>query len=489
MERPEREFWRGRCRSVSPWVWRALLLALFCLGCGRRAEPETNRLKVPDEVRELIERPEVRPEGLIDRRDMQDQAPTEVAREGEAEVTEARVVERAADGEHLPDGDGSGGPSGADPARVVARQDIKVSDRGCALLTEEAVPLWPRPGPVAVVADGDEFFVAGYAKNATEGEDVFVVRVDHAAVVPIRHRRLTNTLKVPRIAPPALTVSGQHVAVAAVDGKSHVLFGATRKSGSSGPFPLDRVADKADPRMSPALVPMKAGKARFAVAYTHGDDKGMKVDLLTLDGRGREVKRFGVTPHAGAASAPMFAAGADEPTLFLMDARAGISPILRLRVSKEGEPTVTEVLRAVGTAATPPQIAPVVVGTDTFVAYTVVGNLARTAVGLINVSNEASTPAALVPGQGYGLLHVSVAAGPAAAIFASTVPKAEERKSPRRLQLRVVDDEGMGEPLFIEGPSGTAHFPAVARSRDGRLLLAFAAPGGVYGHIARCDDE
>src|SRR5581483_10852247 len=93
-----------------------------------------------------------------------------------------------------------------------------------------------------------------------------------------------------------------------------------------------------------------------------------------------------------------------EPRLVMIDARAGMSPLLELPFvgGKPGE------LR-IGTPVSQPYAPPLLRAVqlpgeaDVLVAYTALGRLAATAVGYVPL-HSARAPAALLPSRGYGVI-------------------------------------------------------------------------------------
>lgn len=374
------------------------------------------------------------------------------------------------------------GPA-ASPTTVAAA----VPPHGCVALAEAPVTIWPRPGPAAITAIGRAFVVAAYAPGEHGGEELVLLHVSpDSAPRPLRTAVLERPQVGERTAAPGLaTVDNRRVLVVAIDGAGRVLGGQVVVSEPSAQLTLTPLGEGADTRFIPAVW---ASSRLLAVAWTEGGATPMRTRLVTLGPDLSVASRRDVTPTSMGASAPVFARGPGEPTLFFVDARAGVSPILRVVLRGDGSPGTATVARPVGTVTSPPRIAVANANGVTHVAYTAVGNLATTAVGLVRLDGEAP-PTAIVPGTGYGPLHVDAAAGPAAVIFAADAPKEEPPGSPRQVHLRVSDAAGLGPALVFEGPDGRASLVAVARAADGTVGVVFRSGQGIYAAWARCDDE
>ena len=120
-------------------------------------------------------------------------------------------------------------------------------------------------------------------------------------------------------------------------------------------------------------------------------------------------------------------------------------------------------------------------------AYTAVGSAATTAVGLARL-DESAPAAALVPGTGYGALHVDVASlDEGRAVFVADAPQAAAPDAPRELHVRVLSSEGvLGEPAVVRAAEGTAERGRIAHAGGGVVAVAFTGVDGVHVAIGRC---
>jgi hypothetical protein len=122
------------------------------------------------------------------------------------------------------------------------------------------------------------------------------------------------------------------------------------------------------------------------------------------------------------------------------------------------------------------------------VLYTGMGSAATSAVGHVSIEPIVGRPVAFVPGTGYGALHVSTAAAPAAVVLAAEAPTAPTKDAPRVIHVALVTRKGQSKTLVLPAPGGAAH-TSVARDAHGTVAVAWSAPTGVYLARLRCDDE
>ncbi|MEM1418301.1 MAG: hypothetical protein AAGH15_25625 [Myxococcota bacterium] len=368
---------------------------------------------------------------------------------------------------------------------------------GCAPQGSVATRLWPKPGPTAVVAVGDDGFVAaGYAGTGDPGEaseTLFAV-----AFSPRRPPRplYASPLEAPlgnRRQPPGLAaLEGGRVAFASVDGEGHVaLRRASLRGRVEAPARLDDAL--ADRRFPPAVA--AKGTSTY-VAYVGTPLRegptpdAPRLRLVRLNAALRVAGRWNPAPSGMGGVAPTFADG----RLAFVEAREAISALL---VGELEQDATGEVLTPLANVYDPVAIALAEVhgteGTRTLVGYTAVGQGARTAVGLVQVGpGGASPPTALVPGEGYGRLGVDVAAGPEAALFVADAPRGEDATSPRRIRAQLVRvgarAPALGPEVPLSFPGEDQRFAHVARHGDGTYAIVASGEDAVYAHFLRCDD-
>ena len=359
-------------------------------------------------------------------------------------------------------------------------------DRGCVAVTDGAVKVWARPGPATIVASGASFVVAGYAPGESSGEDAYLVQLaPDVAPRPIRRIALDPPATAGRVAAPGLAAAaGGRLVLAVLDGRGRVRATEIDPNDPLAEIRLKTLAEAADSRFAPAVAAL--ARTRL-VAWTDGTGTPMRVRLAVLGLDGTVASRHDVTPESMGASAPTFGAGM-SPALYFLDARAGVSPIVRVPIGADGTPQASAVARPVGTVTAPPRLAVARGDGRVWAAYTAVGNAAATAVGYLPLDGTDTAPAAIVPGTGYGPLHVSAASAPGAAIFAADAPKDTPPTSPREVHVRLVDEDGVGPALTLQAPDGTARHASIARGAHGIAGVAFTAGDGVYVAWIRCDD-
>jgi hypothetical protein len=366
--------------------------------------------------------------------------------------------------------------------------EAAVPDGGCVAITEAPTRIWARSGIPAIVAGAESFYVALHARSEAGEDELAIVAVAPGrAPRPVRSLRIDPRLVVERIAPPGVALDGEgRLLVAYVDGRGKVRLGSVAPDAADVRFPTIEVGSGADPRFAPAVA--SRGRNRL-VAWTDGSGTPMRVKLAVIDGRGAIAGVHDLNTARMGASAPVFA---DEDVFFL-DARAGVSPIVRAPIGADGRPLPSAVARPVGTVADPPELAVARGGGHAFGAYTAVGNLATTAVGLVRLDGDGATPVPLVAGTGYGVLHVAAASAPGRAIFAADAPKDTPPSSPREIHVRLVHaTEGgaeAGPALVVAGPDGTARHAAIARRADGTIGVAFESASALHVAWLRCDDQ
>ncbi|MBN1652480.1 MAG: hypothetical protein JXA30_01760 [Deltaproteobacteria bacterium] len=368
--------------------------------------------------------------------------------------------------------------------RRVHKSD-KPPARGCIQIKEQATRVWPSPGASSIVSVGNEFFVAGYIQ-AEKAERVFVVRLSYESLpIPLVTERVEKGSRI-RVAPPGLGVlSPGAIALAFSDSDGAVYLRKVRIENPSAGGSLIRVAQRgADIRFAPAVSQIKN---QPIVAWTEGTTP-MEARLAVLDPMGNLKAVHRIKPPAMGAAAPVFVQGLSPPVLLVVDAREGFSPLIRVPLTPEGAPEKTEVAVPVGMVATPVELAAAHNGFGTYVGYTAVGQAATSAVGLIQIDPECGTVAPLVPGTGYGLLHVAAIDAPKALIFAADAPVQKGKDAGREIQVRLVDSRGMGPKTVVRGTDGEARQVKIARNQEGVVAVVYCDKLGVFVSWLRCDD-
>jgi hypothetical protein len=366
-------------------------------------------------------------------------------------------------------------------ASPAARTPAKPPDNGCAVI-EAGQRVWPSPGPAAIASIGQSFVVAGYAMHKGR-EQLFLVRTALGAKPePITAFDIIPPATSLRKAAPALSARDENdVSVAFVDGASR-LWVRRLRLGRAGHGAATEVASGLDPRFTPALTHQQD---RTLVAWTIGSTP-MRTELVALSSEDSVLGRSDVTPGTMGAAAGSFVIGASPPVLIAVDARNGLSPLLRIELGNDGAPKPAEVAVPVSMVSSPPQLAAAQSSAGTYVAYAGLGAAAKSAVGLVSISKP-QAPLTMVPGTAYGALRVSAAAATHAVFFAADAPIAPGNDPRREIHVHVVSSKGMGPAAIIRGP-GSAALPSIAHGDGGHVALAFTSASGVYVAHLRCDE-
>jgi hypothetical protein len=360
-------------------------------------------------------------------------------------------------------------------------RDVKPKPSSCAIL-HEGRRVWPAPGPAAIVGLGRGFVVAGYAMRGGR-EQLFVVHVGPDALPdPITAFDLDPPHPQPRKAAPGLAARDDNdLAIAYTDGKGR-LHARRLRVGRSGGGAALQLAPAVDTRFAPAVAVVQD---RTLVAYTLGSTP-MHTSLAVLM-EDRVIARHELTPSAMGAAAPSFVHGASPPVLVMVDARDGLSPLLRVDLNNDGTPKPAAVVLPLSTVSMPARLAAASSSIGTYVGYTGLGSAATSAVGLLAISPIVGKPEALVKGTGYGILQVSATSAPRAVLFAADAPITSAKDAPREIRVHVVGMEGPGEASVLRGASGAGN-AAIARDEAGDVGVVFTSASGVYLAKLRCDD-
>lgn len=370
-------------------------------------------------------------------------------------------------------------PVEEEPASAAGSQGFLPAEPDSGCVFGEPVRVVSGDGWASITADERAFFVAGSAVDG-QRERVFVARVEFDGSV----RMLSDTpfeRPVPtghRRAAPAVEVSRGTLGLAIVDAERRVLLAELSLRG--GELGWTTVGRDGSLRFSPALAPVSGG---WTLAWTVEKDESFRVRTATksVEGVSDSIE---LRAPGGAAAAPTFVVGASEPVLVFLDPRAGLSVAHRVTGR---DFTDLAVARPLNLVAEPPEIVVVRAGDAEWIAYTAVGSAATTAVGLARL-DDVAPPSPLVPGSGYGILHVDGAGSIGdGAVFVADAPQSSPPGSPRELHVRILSPEGsLGTPTVLHGPSGQASRGRIAHARDGVVAVSFTEPTGVHVVVGRC---
>jgi hypothetical protein len=371
-----------------------------------------------------------------------------------------------------------------------ATLDAAAPPHGCVAITRAPTRVLAEGGPASLVSTRSGFVVAGYV-SAPAGESVSVVRLSPSSpTTPVATLPLGAASASPRLVPPAMaTLDDGRVMIAATDVRGEVRAGVLGVSASSMRPALASLGRGADLRFSPAIAPLRGGAA--AIAWTDGSGTPMRVRMAVVRFDGRVTATHDLTPESLGASAPVATRVADVPEFVFLDARGGLSPVVRVALDEEGAPRPPTIERPLSTVSEPARLAAGNLGARRLVAYTAIGRAATSAIGVVELGGTAP-PVPLVPGEGYGPLHLAAVSAPAAVVFGVTRPRAGIAPTERfhaSAEVRLVDDAGPGPALAIGAPDEPVSHLALARAEDGTLGVAVTSASGVSVSWLRCADR
>lgn len=229
----------------------------------------------------------------------------------------------------------------------------------------------------------------------------------------------------------------------------------------------------ADRRFAPALYE-EGGVSLLAYVASVNDT------MHTFVVRSHDATGVDITPPGHGAAAPSFVLGAEQPVLVVVDARAGVSPLLELSFDAQGTPRPALVRTPISQPYSPPLLRAVAVPEGEIeVAFSAIGKLAATAIGRVPL-RRALAPVALLPSRGYGELSFDVTRVGRAVVYALESPLSEEPHAPRGLELKWLDRAGEGQTLKLDGTS-PALWPSIAAT----ALMGEVVVGYVVGTEAR----
>jgi len=334
--------------------------------------------------------------------------------------------------------------------------------RTCAV--RRRLALDPRATLGSLVTDGERALVLLFVPSGSGG----TLELSHSEGTTLAPM-LSVSLAAPLALPPVAQMDGEGVlSMALVDTHGSLSLLEVRQSKASAPRVISRGIDR---RFLPS---MARAKGVHLVAFTQTVDELMHTFVARVSPSSVELSD--VTPISHGAAAATFVLGAAEPTLVMLDARAGVSPLLEVGFDPNGQARPAIVRTPVSQPYAPPLLAAFeVAGADTQVAYTAIGRAAATAVGIVPLRRPEAARA-LLPSLGYGPLSFTVALGSRAAVFATESPVSAARDALRAIMVKVVDDQGEGSALTIAG-EGTCSRPTLAASATKRAFYLMHAEG------------
>jgi hypothetical protein len=242
------------------------------------------------------------------------------------------------------------------------------------------------------------------------------------------------------------------------------------------------VASGADRRFAPAL--FERG-SHSLLAYTASVDEVMHTFV-----RRSSDPPLDVTPLGHGAAAPTFVIGKETPSLIVIDARAGISPLLELEFGADGKPQSAQVRTPVSQPFAPPLLRAVALPEGEIeVAFSALGKLAASAIGRVPL-RRAVSPLPLHSSRGYGELAFDVALSGRAAVFVMQVPRDEKPNAPHQIEVAWLDKTGDGKTLVLSAvpAEASASAPSIAATPlPGELLVGYVSEHKAHVVRLRCD--
>ncbi len=334
---------------------------------------------------------------------------------------------------------------------------------GCAV--RRRLVLDPRATLGSVVADRDRALVLLFVPRGSGG----TLELSHSGAVALEPM-LNVALDTPlALLPVAQSMAAGALSVALVDTQGTLSLIEIHNGKVSGPRVLARGVDR---RFLPSMANLGAVQL---VAFTKTVNELMHTFVARVSPDAIELAD--VTPTSHGAAAATFVLGAPEPTLVMLDARAGVSPLLEVGFDANGKSRPAIVRTPVSQPYAPPWLAAFEVpGADIQVAYTAIGRAAATAVGLVPL-RRVEAPRALLPSLGYGPLAFSVARGARALVFATESPVSAATDAVRSVVVKVIDAGGEGATLTLACQVGTCARPTLAASATERAFFLLHAEG------------
>lgn len=331
----------------------------------------------------------------------------------------------------------------------------RAPERSCALIARESITA--PEGHATLTAHGDSLHMwLGYRDNGAHQ----LARLS----VPDGAIEASTSLPTAALSAPAVSNDGHggfHVAVLlAPHAASWAHFAADGKAE------IKQLTREVDTRFRPAI--SKAAD-NVLIAYTRPVKTAMHVEVARI--ANGEVTTQDVTPISHGGSAPVFVLGAKSPTLVMIDARAGVSPLLEVPFDNQGQAGAAIVRTPVSQPYGPTELWAVdIAELGVEVAFTAIGKAAATAIGRVPL-RKADQPVPLLPSLGYGQLHMAAVLGARRAVFVLQSPIEARGNPPLNLELVVIDAKGEGPRLKLDGLTTSAAPSLVALETPGQFAL------------------
>jgi hypothetical protein len=319
----------------------------------------------------------------------------------------------------------------------------------------------------------------GLLGTSSGGVELLVLPSDKAALelwrAPSAFESFTHVAQLELASKPrraAFLCNEQRALATWVDERAQLMLADVHDGKFSTPRSL---AEGVDRRFAPAL---QALGTQTLLAFTRSVGDAMHVQLAHLEGE--RLTQEDLTPQGHGATAATFVIGQRPPRLVMIDAHAGVSPLLEVDFDAHGKPAPAVVRTPVSQPYAPPALqAAVVSSTRTVVAFTAIGRAAATAIGMVPL-HVAEAASALVPSKGYGELALSAARSGEVTVFASEAFREPTKDAPRIVLASVVGEQGAGQALELGTSAASASSPSlVAGAAAGEFVLAYSAEDGL----------
>jgi len=212
---------------------------------------------------------------------------------------------------------------------------------------------------------------------------------------------------------------------------------------------------------------------------------GTNFTLVAPDGTVAQIAD--ITPPRQGSAAATFVDGATPPVLLSIDARDGMSPLIRIAFDKDGVPGKPTPEGPVGMVSSAPELGAAHASFGTVALYTGLGSAATSAVGMLSIGDKNGVPEALVRGTAYGRLHVDAVAAGDYLLLAADAPLAPGKDPPHEVQITRIAADGSRRVSHLRGPGKDTSNVSIARSSEGIVAVTFQSEVGLYLARMRCD--
>lgn len=336
----------------------------------------------------------------------------------------------------------------------------KLAARSCVLVHEESLPRGAGRFVLGREAEG------AVSALSTTDDGLKLWQITQSGIA-LRHTYQTKAA--PKRA--AFVQTEEKGWAAWIDVEGRVFLSAVEGGRIGAPRNL---AEGVDRRFAPALW---ANKTHALLAFTRSHKDAMHVHVARIHENKSTLED--VTPEGHGAAGPAFVLGQSPVSLVFIDARAGVSPLLEVPFDAAFRPQAAGVRTPVSQPYAPPALQAVAVAKgEVQVAFTAIGQIAATAIGLVPLHRPVS-PVALVPSKGYGELELAAAQNQGLSVLAVEAFRTASKGAAKTVQVFVVDSAGAGAALSVGEASISAAAPSlIASASAGRFWLTYSTEAG-----------